>query len=396
MNYLDRLGSNIVEFLPEEKLSEFKDFVKERDPELFEKLHREKRELSRYRKPIVQHLKWCVKNNNTDSLQILLDNEECTHNDVCVMAAHKGKNDIVDMCMNYGMQPTNELFIAACTGGHMELAKHFEKELSNNSENYNPEMTYDNIDYNTAVYGVIAKSRFDMLKWLMTKSISPDYRIIGKILPVVKSKEVIALTISATPSANKDDVLVELNKLKVHPSIHNLQASIIYECDDITQNIMSLEEMKREIKEASQKQKDEILSLLVLRNDIRTIEQFLTHMNAEEIKLSVDRVLIDVQSSELLSYFARVSSNQNNSKMIRAAVKIGDFEMAESLGYKLDIESTLEGAVLGNHSWLVKDICSERHHRNQVRRSIAEKLLRYSRELGYKSTERILLVELNK
>lgn len=396
MNYTRRLESSITEFLPKEKLSEFQSFLQKKDRDLYERLHGGNKQSLHHRKPIVKNLKWSVQTGNIDSLQLLLDTNEFSHEDISIMAAHKGKNDIVDMCINYGARPTNELFIAACTGGHLELARNIEKHLSGRFEDYDHAETYDHIDYNTAVYGAIAKSRLEVLKWLMIKSISPDYTTIGKILPTVKSKEVIALTISATPSVNREDVLMELNKFNVKPSLDNLKASIIYQYTNVTHKIMALDDMKQKIREISQREKNEILSLLVLNDDIKTIELFFTNMTEDEIKCSVDSILIDVQSKLCLQSLMRATSNYNRSKMIRAAVKVGDFEMAETLGYKNDIESTLEGAVFGNHVWLVKEICQQNHLRSQVRKSIAEKLYHISYQLGYDSVERILSIELNK
>lgn len=396
MNYTHRLESSITEFLSDEKLCEFHTFLQKKDRDLYERLYRVNRQSLHHRKPIVKNLKWSVQTGNIDSLQLLLDTNEFSHEDISVMAAHKGKNNIVDMCLNYGARPTNELFIAACTGGHLELARNIEKHLSGRSDDYNHEETYDRIDYNTAVYGAIAKSRLEVLKWLMVKSISPDYITIGRILPTVKSKEVIALTISATPSANKEDVLMELNKFNVEPSLDNLKASIVYQYTDVTHKIMSLHEMKQKIREISQREKNEILSLLVRNDDIKTIKLFFANMTEDEIKCSVDSVSIDVQTKECLHSLMGATSNYNKSKMIRASVKVGDFEMAKTLGYKNDIESTLEGAVFGNHVWLVKDICSQNHLRSQVRKSIAEKLHRAARQLGHDSAERILYIQLNK
>ena len=390
MEHTNRLLDALRDFLPEEEYSRFKEFVNDRDPQLFDHLSSSSKHQVTPRGDVYKCLKWAIKEENIASLQLLLDSKTYTHEDACVLACHKGKKALLDIFSNYGVVLNSEMFSAACTSGNLDLAKQVERELSYQKNSYNPEETYDGIDYNTALYGAIAKSRKDVVEWLTSKVICPDYTIIARILPAVTSPEVVATVVRAAPKANKKTVLTELNKLIISPRIENLITAIVYKSEDVASAILALPQMESIISSLSLALKSQITSILVLSDQHSLLDAFLLLVTIEEVKMLVDKFSIDCKSKKMLSVLMKSSPSSENRNFIRASVKIGDFKTAELLGYKKDVMSTFEGAIFGNHPWLVKEICEKKYLMEQVESNKIAKLLAYSRHFGYSDVSKVL------
>lgn len=384
-----RLYSAVLDFIPREEIANFESFLMRREPQIWKALTSDVSESTKPSEQSFKSLKWSIKGENLDTLQLLLDSRSHSHEDVCVMAAYKGKESIVDMCHSYGVKMTNEIFSSACTGGNLELAKKIEKALVN-TENYDDKATYQGIDYCTALYGAIAKSRKLIIDWLTVKSICPNYQTIGKILPSVQSKEVVDLVVSATPEINREEVMVELNKLKVAPIMENFMTSLAYGYWNIAKEILELKDFVKTVKTSTRNLKRDIVDLLLIRDNVQLLDIFVSMLDENETKTLVDELCIDSQSKDSLAILMKLSPDADKSKLIRASIKVGDFETAETLDYKSNVQSTFEGAVLGNHSWLVREICDREDLRMQISERVAKKLLNHAKAIGNTSAVKII------
>lgn len=371
---LERFYQLTRDFIPDDEKAAYDKYLQNEAPGLYKKLKNKERV---YTEDLNSSLKWAVRNNKLGVIDTYLYDGKFTPKDVCIMSAQNNKSDIVDMCLEQGVRPTKQLFNAACLSGNVELAQRIEKILC--KTDYDPEATYPNIDYCTALYGAIAKSRVEIIKWLMLKSIAPDYQVIAWILPRVKSQEVIDLVVSATPEINRDTVMYVVNSLS-GDTLESLKNLVLFRDEDAAVKVFQ----KNIINwiNSSEQFKFQILRLVLLQGFTKLLSHLVEKININKF---ANLYVLDCLNKETLAIVLN-NADVSRQNIISAAVKVGDFELAAKHGWRSDHESVLRGAVLGNRLTLVREILESESINNRLR----TKLIGYAKNLKLSAMEQLL------
>lgn len=372
---LQELYELTVDFIPETERESFDIYLRTTHPELYNHVKFPSKHTG---SDLNGSLKWALKKGKLGVVNTYLEDGKYTPKEVCVMSAQNGKHDVVDMCLDMGVKPTRQLFNAACLGGDVELAQHVEKLLSR-THHYDPKTTYQNIDYCTALYGAIAKSRVEIIKWLMLKSISPDYVKIAWILPRVKSQEIIDLVVSATPEINRHTVVSVLESLK-GSNLYSLKTLVLFQDEEGALRVM--EKIADQWEKASDKFQISVLRLVLQQGFVDLLGKMLVNISKDLLEDYVLDVANKATLRKLLEYI-----DVDDNLLVAAAIKVNDMELAEKHNWRSDYESVLVGAVLGNNLSLARQILvSER-----VSPRLKLKLRGYAQDLKLSAMERLLV-----
>jgi hypothetical protein len=400
MSNVSRLLTHLTTFLGGEGTESFKLYLDENDPGLLTSLYLEESLPSDQKSTNVsKYLKHQVDRNDMEGVQSIIDRGLSTPEDVCVMAAQRGNTELVKICLDAGVRPTNEVFTSACLSGNIQLAQEIESRLvANQTENYNPSETYQGVDYLTGIYGSIAKSKPDMVKWLMVKTVSPDYVTIGNILPRVKSQEVVSMVVNGTPEINKQTVKSQLLKLQLSDSEENLKAAVAYGKWELASKILELSTKSGSLFKIPVATRKSLAVTALLSNRYELVTTYLLkNLPEKDVELFVTKHLVDCQSVEGLRSLMKLSDGKIDERIIvRASAKVGDFETLNGSNWKSHGSSLVEGAALGNRISLIES-ATKKHPsiRSAINKRTVLKLLPYMRMLGYESMERFLLSRLD-
>lgn len=320
-----------IDYLPEDRIEDFRQFVKEKNPSLYESLSTNRIE------PSKSLLKTVVDSDNISDINVLVDRGIYTEEDACIMSAQRNKLKMTMDFLDRGVKPTQELFNASCIGGNLQLAQLIEKRLSGSSQ-YNESGVYQ-LDYNIPLFVSILKKHYVILQWLMNKELAPDFVTISQILPRVNDTEIVNMVVNATPTINRELVTKYLDQLN-QPSYTGLVTATAYcKWDIVEKNIT--------IKDTTSEQNVELAGMLIRGNAIKLLAQWITKMTASELHQIVSNYLLDCSSIEMFR-FVKSLSDVDDGFVVRAAFKVGDTETLQIVNVVDHPLKSFEGMVLGN------------------------------------------------
>lgn len=373
MSLAHKLLRLIVDYLPNEQLLEFQEYVREHDPELYSMVSDSEHSVP----PSL--LKTAVRSGKMSDVKLLIDQGLYSNDDVAVMSAQQGNDQIVFELLQSDVQPSQELFNAACIGGNLNLAQNIEKLISGDSE-YLSDKTYQ-LDYNTPLRGAILKCRENILKWLMTKEIAPDFESISTILPHVNDPTIVELIINATPSVNKSMVTKYLDQMQ-QPTYLGIRTAAAYcKWDLVDSQIDNVNHTPEQLLN--------VASLLVRGNNIDILKKVVDKMSPELIVKFVDKSILDSQSIQMLDYLISLHV-PSEEYWVRAAFKVGDKERLENIDIFKYIPQAFQGIVLGDRIDDAIEFITQAPWNDIINREFIDQTLKYATPT-MKSTIQLLL-----